>query len=146
MVAGLGTITPASGFVGPAGAMVIGISAGVICFYATLGLKQVLKIDDSLDVFPVHGVGGILGTFMAGIFASTELGIFSGQGFADGINSIPEQLMVQLTGIGAVLVYTAVATFVILKVIGVITGLRVDELEERQGLDIHSHNERGYDL
>jgi Amt family ammonium transporter len=146
MVAGLGTITPASGFVGPAGAMVIGVSAGVICFYATLGLKQVLKIDDSLDVFPVHGVGGVLGTFMAGIFASTELGIFSGQGFADGINSIPEQLMVQLTGIGAVLLYTAVATFVILKVIGVITGLRVDELEERQGLDIHSHNERGYDL
>lgn len=146
MVAGLGTITPASGFVGPAGALVIGISAGFICFYATLYLKQVLKIDDSLDVFPVHGVGGMLGTFMVGIFASTELGLFSGQGFADGINSIPEQLMVQLTGIGAVLLYTAVATFVILKVINIIIGLRVDELEERQGLDIHSHNERGYDL
>jgi Amt family ammonium transporter len=147
MVAGLGTITPASGFVGPAGAVVIGTCAGVICFYATLYLKQVLKIDDSLDVFPVHGVGGVLGTFMVGIFASTELGIFSGQGFMlESITSIPQQLMVQLTGIGAVLLYTAVATFVILKVINLITGLRVDELEERQGLDIHSHNERGYDL
>ncbi len=147
MVAGLGTITPASGFVGPAGALVIGVSAGIICFYATLGLKQVLKIDDSLDVFPVHGVGGVLGTFMAGIFASTELGLFSGQGFInENITTIPQQLMVQLTGIGAVLLYTAVATFVILKVIAALTGLRVDELEERQGLDIHSHNERGYDL
>ncbi len=80
MVAGLGTITPASGYVGPGGALVIGISAGIVCFYATLYIKQVAKIDDSLDVFPVHGVGGILGTFLAGIFASSELGIFSGQG------------------------------------------------------------------
>ena len=145
MVAGLGTITPASGFVGPAGALVIGISAGAICFYATLTLKQVLKIDDSLDVFPVHGVGGVLGTFMAGIFASSELGIFSGQGLADGV-TIGQQLGVQLTGIAATLVYTAVVTFVILKVVGLITGLRVSADEETQGLDVIAHNESGYDL
>jgi Amt family ammonium transporter len=145
MVAGLGTITPASGFVGPAGALVIGCSAGIVCFYATLYLKQVLKIDDSLDVFPVHGVGGILGTFMAGIFASSELGIFSGQGLADGV-TMGQQLFVQLTGIVAVFVYTAVVTYVILIIIRALIGLRVTEDEERQGLDLVSHNERGYDL
>jgi Amt family ammonium transporter len=145
MVAGLGTITPASGFVGPAGALVIGCSAGIVCFYATLYLKQVLKIDDSLDVFPVHGVGGILGTFMAGIFASSELGIFSGQGLADGV-TMGQQLLVQLTGIVAVFVYTAVVTYVILIIIRALIGLRVTEDEERQGLDLVSHNERGYDL
>src|SRR5210317_1629949 len=115
MVAGLGTITPASGFVGPAGALVIGVSAGIVCFNATQLIKRVWKIDDSLDVFPVHGVGGILGTFLAGVFASTELGLFSGQGFAEGINSMGQQVGVQLTGIAATVVYTAVATFVILK-------------------------------
>lgn len=145
MVAGLGTITPASGFVGPAGALVIGISAGAICFFATLMLKQVLKIDDSLDVFPVHGVGGILGTFMAGIFASSELGLFSGQGLAEGV-SIGDQLLVQLCGIGATALYTAVVTYVILVVVSAITGLRVSEDEETEGLDVVSHNESGYDL
>jgi len=145
MVAGLGTITPASGFVGPAGALVIGVSAGIVCFNATQLIKRVWKIDDSLDVFPVHGVGGILGTFLAGVFASTELGLFSGQGFADGINSMGQQLGVQLTGIAATAVYTAIATFVILKVVGVLTGgLRVSAEEESQGLDISSHEERGY--
>jgi len=146
MVAGLGTITPASGFVGPAGALVIGISAGIVCFYATNAIKQKFKIDDSLDVFPVHGVGGILGTLMAGIFASTELGLFSGQGLADGINSIGEQLTVQLTGIVAVGLYTAVATYIILKLIDIICGLRVTEEEETEGLDVVLHNESGYDL
>ena len=146
MVAGLGTITPASGFVGPAGALVIGISAGILCFYATNAIKQKFKIDDSLDVFPVHGVGGILGTLMAGIFASTELGLFSGQGLADGINSIGEQLTVQLTGIVAVGLYTAVATYIILKLIDIICGLRVTEEEETEGLDVVLHNESGYDL
>lgn len=146
MVAGLGTITPASGFVGPAGALVIGISAGIICFYATNAIKHKFKIDDSLDVFPVHGVGGILGTFMAGIFASTELGLFSGQGFADGINSIGEQLSVQVTGIIAVGLYTAVVTYIILKLIDLVCGLRVTEEEETEGLDIVLHNESGYDL
>lgn len=145
LVAGLGTITPASGFVGPGGALVIGISAGIVCFYATMTLKQVLKIDDSLDVFPVHGVGGILGTFMAGIFASSELGVFSGKGLADGV-TIAGQLGVQLTGIIAVFVYTAIVTFVILKIVGMLVGLRVSDEEETEGLDVISHNERGYDL
>ena len=145
MVAGLGTITPASGFVGPAGALVIGVSAGIVCFNATQLIKRVWKIDDSLDVFPVHGVGGILGTFLAGVFASTELGLFSGQGFAEGINSMGQQVGVQLTGIAATVVYTALATFVILKLVGMLTGgLRVSAEEESQGLDISSHEERGY--
>lgn len=145
LVAGLGTITPASGYVGPGGALVIGVCAGMVCFYATMTLKQVWKIDDSLDVFPVHGVGGILGTFMAGIFASSELGVFSGNGLAEGV-TIAGQLGVQLTGIISVFIYTAIATFVILKIVGMLVGLRVSEEEETEGLDVISHNERGYDL
>ena len=145
MVAGLGTITPASGFVGPAGALVIGVSAGIVCFNATQLIKRVWKIDDSLDVFPVHGVGGILGTLLAGVFASTELGLFSGQGFADGINSISEQLGVQAIGVVAVAAFTAVATLILLKVVGIVLGgLRVTAEEETQGLDISDHEERGY--
>lgn len=146
MVAGLGTITPASGSVGPAAAMVIGLSAGVVCYYATNYLKQVLKIDDSLDVFPVHGVGGILGTLLAGIFCSTQLGIFSGNGFSEGITSIAGQLSVQATGVVTTIVYTAVATLVILKLVDMMVGLRVDEEQETQGLDLVLHDERGYDL
>jgi Amt family ammonium transporter len=146
LVAGLGTITPASGYVGPAGALVIGVSAGCVCFYATLSLKRRLKIDDSLDVFPVHGVGGILGTFLAGIFASPNLGIFSGRGFAAGIDSIPGQLKVQLIGIGATLLYTLIASFVIYKLLDLTLGLRVSSDEETEGLDIVQHNEVGYDL
>ncbi|WP_027872615.1 ammonium transporter [Spongiibacter marinus] len=145
MVAGLGTITPASGYVGPAGAVVIGLSAGVICFYCTLWIKQVLKIDDSLDVFPVHGVGGILGTFLAGIFASGELGVFSGQGLAEGV-TIVEQLKVQLIGIGSTFAYTAVVSFVLFKLVDKLIGLRVTADEESEGLDITGHNEVGYDL
>jgi len=145
MVAGLGTITPASGFVGPAGALVIGVSAGIVCFNATQLIKRGWKIDDSLDVFPVHGVGGILGTLLAGVFASTELGLFSGQGFADGINSISEQLGVQAIGVVAVAAFTAVATLVLLKIVDVLLGgLRVTAEEETQGLDISDHEERGY--
>jgi len=146
MVAGLGTITPASGYVGPAGALVIGISAGIVCFYMTLLIKRKFKIDDSLDVFPVHGVGGILGTLMAGIFASTELGLFSGQGFADGITSIGQQLSVQATGVAATFAYSAVVTFIILKIVDVMVGLRVDEETEIMGLDLTEHEERGYSL
>jgi Amt family ammonium transporter len=145
MVAGLGTITPASGYVGPAGAMVIGLSAGIVCFYATLGIKQVLKIDDSLDVFPVHGVGGILGTFLAGIFASSELGVFSGQGLAEGM-TIASQLKVQVIGIASTFAYTAVVSGLILYAIDKLIGLRVSADEEAQGLDTTSHNEVGYDL
>ncbi len=140
MVAGLGTITPASGFVGPMGALVIGISAGVICFIATGFIKRSLKIDDSLDVFPVHGVGGMLGTFMAGIFAASALG---GAGYAEGMN-MGSQVSVQLVGIVATVVWTAIITFVILKVVDAILGLRVTDEQETEGLDITQHDERGY--
>ncbi|MCP5431295.1 MAG: ammonium transporter [Chromatiaceae bacterium] len=146
MVAGLGTITPASGFVGPGGALVIGVLAGFVCFNATMYIKRVLKIDDSLDVFPVHGVGGILGTLLAGVFSSTGLGLFSGYGFADGITGMGGQFYVQLVGVLATIVFTAVVTFVILKVVGAILGLRVSEEQEVEGLDIRLHEERGYDL
>ena len=145
IIAGLGTITPASGFVGPAGALVIGFLAGAICFNAVIFVKQKLKIDDSLDVFPVHGVGGILGTLLAGIFAASSLGIFSGQGLAEGM-TISSQLGVQFVGVVSTIIYTAVATFVILKIIEPITGLRVIDDEEQQGIDISSHEEKGYDL
>jgi Amt family ammonium transporter len=146
MVAGLGTITAASGSVGPAGAVVIGLSAGVVCYFATNYLKNVLKVDDSLDVFPVHGVGGILGTLLVGVFCATELGIFSGNGFSDGIDSIGGQLAVQATGVVATFVYTAVASFIILKLVDRMVGLRIDTDEETQGLDLVLHDERGYDL
>jgi Amt family ammonium transporter len=145
MVAGLGTITPASGFVGPAGGLVIGIVAGIVCFNAVILIKQKWKIDDSLDVFPVHGVGGVIGTLMAAVFASSELGIFSGQGLAEGM-TIMSQLEVQAIGVVATFVYTAVATYIILKVVDMITGLRVSAEEERQGLDLILHDEKGYDL
>lgn len=144
-IAGLATITPASGFVGPGGALVIGILAGVVCFTITNYMKRVLKIDDSLDVFPVHGVGGMLGTLLAGVFASGSLGVFSGQGYAEGM-AMGSQLGVQLTGILAIAIYTAVLTLILLKVIDVALGLRVDADAETMGLDTSQHNERGYSL
>jgi len=148
MVAGLGTITPASGFVGLGGALLIGLLAGSVCFSATQFIKRILKIDDSLDVFPVHGVGGILGTLLAGVFSSTSLGVFSGYGFAQdkGISSMGQQLSVQFTGVVATLLYTAVVTYVLLKLIDAMIGLRVTRDEEIEGLDIVLHEERGYDL
>lgn len=146
MVAGLGTITPASGFVGPGGALIIGLLAGSVCFTATQYIKRVLKIDDSLDVFPVHGVGGILGTLLAGVFSATSLGVFSGYGFADGITSMGEQLKVQMIGVVATIIFTALVTWIILKVIDAMIGLRVSEEQEIEGLDIVLHEERGYDL
>ena len=146
MVAGLGTITPASGYVDAGGALVIGLTAGVVCFFATQYVKRVLKIDDSLDVSPVHGVGGIIGTLFAGLFAAKGLGIFSGKGLADGV-SIAHQLGVQMLGVIAVLVYTAVITFVVLKITALCTkGLRVSAEEENEGLDLIDHDERGYVL
>lgn len=146
MVAGLGTITPASGFVGPGAALIIGLLAGSICFSATQYIKRVLKIDDSLDVFPVHGVGGVLGTLMAGVFSSTALGVFSGYGFADGITSMGGQVWVQFIGVAATVTYTAALTWLILKLVGVLVGLRIGDEQEIEGLDIASHEERGYDL
>lgn len=147
MVAGLGTITPASGSVSPAAALVIGTTAGVVCFFATQFIKRQLKIDDSLDVFPVHGVGGILGTFSVGIFASPHLGVFSGYGFGGGNQSVGAQLSVQVIAILATVVYTALITFVLVKVTAVVTGgIRVSAEDESQGLDIVLHEESGYKL
>jgi Amt family ammonium transporter len=146
MVAGLGTITPASGFVGPAAALVIGVVAGAVCFTATNYLKRTLRVDDSLDVFPVHGVGGIIGTLMAGVFAATTLGVFSGQGFLVEGQTIGGQLGVQAIGVLATFAYTAVVSYVLYKLTDVLFGLRVDADEETEGLDIVLHNERGYDL
>ena len=147
MVAGLGSITPASGFVGPGGALIIGLCGGFVCFHATVYIKHTLKIDDSLDVFPVHGVGGILGTLLVGVFSSTELGVFSGYGYGEGNETMLDQLFVQATGVGATIVYTAVVSFVLFKIVALMTdGLRVDEEQEIQGLDISQHEETGYSL
>lgn len=146
MVAGLATITPASGSVGPAGALLIGIMGGLLCFTATYYLKQKFKIDDSLDVFPVHGVGGILGTLLAGIFVSQELGVFSGNGYAEGMN-MASQLGVQVIGILATGAYTAVVTIILFKLVAMMTsGVRVSEDEEQMGLDISDHDEKGYSM
>lgn len=145
MVAGLGTITPASGFVGPAGALVIGILAGIICFYMTQIVKRTWKIDDSLDVFPVHGIGGVLGSLLVAVFASPDLGIFSGFGTGMENYSILAQLKAQVIGVVVAFVYTAVLTFVLLKLTSVLTGgIRVSAETETAGLDITSHEESGY--
>jgi Amt family ammonium transporter len=141
MVAGLGTITPASGFVGPGGALVIGISAGVICYTATRYVKRSLGIDDSLDVFPVHGVGGMLGTLLTGVFVVDRLG---GIGL-DGV-SMGGQVLTQAIGVVATTAWCAVLTFVLLKLVDALVGLRVEVEAETEGLDIAEHGERGYIL
>jgi Amt family ammonium transporter len=141
MVAGLGTITPASGFVGPAGALIIGLSAGVICYSATSLFKRGLHIDDSLDVFPVHGIGGIIGTLFAGVFVGT----LGGAGLAEGM-TMGGQVWVQLIGVIATFVYCAVLSWILLKVIDAVIGLRVTRDEETEGLDIVLHDEIGYNL
>jgi len=147
MVAGLGTITPASGYVGPAGALVIGLLGGIVCFYSTVYIKQKLKIDDSLDVFPVHGVGGILGTLLAGVFSSTQLGVFSGYGFATMNNTMIDQLGVQIIGVAATFTYTAVVTWLLFVIIRkLLGGLRVSTEQEVNGLDLSEHEETGYSL
>ncbi|MGL5395118.1 MAG: ammonium transporter [Shewanella sp.] len=147
MVAGLGTITPASGYVGPAGALVIGFLGGMVCFFSTVYIKQKLKIDDSLDVFPVHGVGGILGTLLAGVFSSTQLGIFSGYGFAAVNPTMIDQLGVQIIGVVATFTYTAVVTWLLFVVISkLLGGLRVSTEQEVNGLDLSEHEETGYSL
>lgn len=143
MVAGLATITPAAGSVGPEGAILIGLMAGTICFYATQAVKGVMGIDDSLDVFPVHGVGGIIGIIMVSF-----LGVQGGfLGSSAGEDWIPmEQFMIQLKGIAVIGAWTAIASWLILKFIGSFTPLRVTEEEEYEGLDVAEHEERGYDL
>ena len=145
MVAGLATITPAAGTVGPEGALLIGLMAGIVCYYATQAIKGVFNIDDSLDVFPVHGVGGMLGIIMLS-FVGTQGGFLGSgaSGVADGGPLV--QLVIQLKGIGVIFLWTAVATWVILKLVGLVTDLRVSEESENEGLDVTEHEERSYDL
>jgi Amt family ammonium transporter len=142
MVAGLGTITPASGFVGPLGAIAIGAAAGIICFLATSYLKRSLGVDDSLDVFPVHGVGGILGTLLTGVFVSAALG---GIGYPDKV-TMGGQLGVQFVGVLAVAAWSGIVTWILLKVTDALVGMRVESDEETEGLDTVLHNEKGYNL
>jgi Amt family ammonium transporter len=140
MVAGLGTITPASGFVGPMGAVAIGITAGTVCFFATQFLKRKLEVDDTLDVSPVHGVGGVIGTLLTGVFAAVSLG---GSGFLVQ-KDIGAQVGIQALGVVACAAWCALVTWVILKVIKAVVGLRVGEEKEVEGLDLAEHGERGY--
>ena len=142
-VAGLVAITPASGYVGPMGALAIGIAAGVGCFYASARLKRALGYDDSLDAFGVHAVGGIIGAMLTGVFCATNLG---GTGYGDGISTMGGQLWAQFIGVAATIIYTGVVSFILLKIIDAVIGLRVDEEQEAEGLDIALHDERGYIL
>lgn len=140
MVAGLATITPASGFVGPVGGLCLGLAGGVICYYAVNFIKNILNIDDSLDVFAVHGVGGIVGTLLAAVFASVS---FGGGGLADG-STIGSQLGVQVVGVLATVAWTAVLSWIILKITSAVCGLRVTDDQITEGLDLAAHGERGY--
>ncbi len=142
MVAGLGTITPASGFVGPLGGVVIGLCGGTVCYFATQAIKNGLKIDDSLDVFPVHGVGGALGTILAAVFVSAAYG---GVGYSEGMN-LASQMGVQLVGVAATGAYAAIASFLLLKLVGMLAPLRANEETEQQGLDVAQHGETGYNM
>ena len=139
-VAGLVAITPASGTAGPAGALVIGLAAGVVCFFASTSLKRRLGYDDSLDVFGVHAVGGIVGALLTGVFAAPALG-----GFGT-VEDIASQVWIQAKGVGFTILYTAVVSLVLLKLIDWTIGLRVAPDEETEGLDLALHNERGYNL
>jgi Amt family ammonium transporter len=142
-VAGLVAITPASGFVGPMGAIVIGIAAGVICFWTSVYMKKMLGYDDSLDAFGVHAIGGIVGALLTGIFSAA---MFGGAGLSDMAHgSIGAQFFIQLKGVLFTIVYDAVVTFIILKVLDVIMGLRASEEDESQGLDITQHGEQLYE-
>jgi Amt family ammonium transporter len=140
MVAGLATVTPASGFIGVPGGLILGLAGGVAC-YVTVDLIRVrLKIDDSLDVFAVHGVGGILGSLLV---AYLTLPAFGGLGLADGVTA-GSQFMVQLASVAITVLWTGIGSYVILKVIGAVIGLRVDQQDEIEGLDLSQHGERGY--
>ena len=135
-------ITPGSGFVGPMGGLVFGIAAGAVCYICVILIKQTFKIDDSLDVFAVHGVGGVLGTLLTGIFAAAGLG---GVGLAKGV-TMGGALWVQFVGVVAVLAWDGVISYILLKFLSAFTRLRVDDEEEMEGLDITSPGERGYNL
>ena len=140
VVAGLVAITPAAGTAGPVGALVIGFSASIVCFFCATTLKRRLGYDDSLDVFGVHAMGGIVGALLTGVFAAPALG-----GFGD-VTDIPAQVWVQAKGVGFTIAYTTVVTYVLLKLVGLVIRLRVDEDQEAEGLDLALHNERGYNL
>jgi Amt family ammonium transporter len=138
-VAGLVAITPASGYVNPTGALIIGIVAGVVCFWAATSLKNMMGYDDSLDAFGVHGIGGLTGAVLTGVFATKAIkGGEDAVGLIDGNGG---QVLTQIYGCVATIVWCAIATFVILKVIDVIIGLRVDQEQEVEGLDINLHGE-----
>jgi Amt family ammonium transporter len=139
-VAGLVAITPASGTAGPMGALAIGVSAGIGCFFMSTKVKRIFRYDDSLDVFGVHAVGGIIGAILTGVFAAKSLG---GSGLADGI-SIAMQVWIQTKGVIVTVVYTAIVSFIILKIVDLIIGLRVETEQEIEGLDMALHDERGY--
>ncbi len=145
MVAGLATITPASGTVGPAGALLIGLLAGSVCFYATQMVKSYFEIDDSLDVFPVHGVGGMLGIIMLAFVGNPDGFLGSGAAGISEDGAIA-QLMLQLEGIFVIGLWTIIATYIILRVLSMYTEIRVSNEAEEEGLDIHEHNEQGYSL
>ena len=140
-VAGLVAITPASGAVGPMGAIAIGLASGAGCFITSTTLKRAMGYDDSLDVFGIHAVGGIIGAILTGVFCAEFLG---GAGFGGDITSISDQITVQAVGVGATIVYTGIVSFIILKVLDGIMGLRVTDDEESEGLDLSQHGERGY--
>ena len=140
-VAGLVAITPASGAVGPMGAIAIGLASGAGCFITSTTLKRAMGYDDSLDVFGIHAVGGIIGAILTGVFCAEFLG---GAGFGGDITSISAQVRVQAVGVGATIVYTGIVSFIILKVLDGIMGLRVTDDEESEGLDLSQHGERGY--
>ncbi|MDA8649398.1 ammonium transporter [Alphaproteobacteria bacterium] len=140
MVAGLATVTPASGFIGVPGGLILGLAGGVACYVAVDLIRVRLKIDDSLDVFAVHGVGGILGSLFVAYLA---LPAFGGLGLADGVTA-GSQFMVQLASVAITVLWTGIGSYVILKVIGAVIGLRVDQQDEIEGLDLSQHGERGY--
>jgi Amt family ammonium transporter len=139
-VAGLVAITPASGSVGPLGALVIGLASGLICFWGATSLKQILGYDDSLDAFGVHGIGGIVGCLLTGVFAAEGLG---GMGMDKGIGS---QLLSQFVSLIVTILWSGIGSFIILKIVDRTVGLRVKYNDEREGLDLSLHNERGYNL
>jgi len=141
-VAGLVAITPASGFVGPMGALAIGIASGAGCCLFAVRVKRAMGYDDSLDAFGVHGIGGIIGAILTGVFVDASLG---GAGLAEGV-SMASQLGVQVMGVVATIAYDLILTFIILKVVDLIVGLRVSEEEETEGLDLVLHDESGYNL
>jgi len=139
VVAGLVAITPASGFVGPAGALLVGIAAGVACFWATFLLKRRFEVDDSLDVFSVHGIGGTVGALLTGVLA----GVLGGTGYSEGMN-VPTQLGVQFLGVAATVIWCAMVSWFLLKILDMSIGLRVEEDQEAQGLDLTEHGETSY--